>query len=83
MNYFAHILTLAACLSVPGIAAAQFTDDTLDALVEAREIRVTIDNFVRAATDIELDKYVTLAGGVNRFFIFGNRHRSTISRRSA
>ena len=70
MKSFAHTVTLAACLSVPCIAAAQFTDDTLDALVEAREIRVTIDNFVRAATDIELDKYVTLAGGVNRFFHF-------------
>ncbi|KUJ77046.1 carboxylesterase [Ruegeria marisrubri] len=29
-----------------------------------------MDNFVRAATDIELDKYVALAGGVNRFFHF-------------
>ena len=33
-------------------------------------VPVTVDNFVRAATDIELAKYVSLAGGVNRFFHF-------------
>lgn len=33
-------------------------------------IPVTIDNFNRAATDIELAKYVALAGGVNRFYHF-------------
>lgn len=37
---------------------------------EQREIPVTIDNFNRAATDIELDKYVKLAGGVNKFYHF-------------
>lgn len=51
-------------------AHAQNANDTLDALVEAREIPVMIDNFARAATDIELAKYVSLAGGVNRFFHF-------------
>ncbi|MCA8883952.1 MAG: DUF1214 domain-containing protein [Rhodobacteraceae bacterium] len=33
-------------------------------------IEVTIDNFVRAATDVEFAKYSALAGGVNRFFHF-------------
>lgn len=51
-------------------ASAQVAGDTLDALVEAREIPVTIGNFTRAATDIELAKYVALAGGINRFFHF-------------
>jgi hypothetical protein len=37
-------------------AMAQFADDNLDALVDAREIPVTIDNFIRAATDIEFGK---------------------------
>lgn len=32
--------------------------------------RVTIDNFVRVATDIEFGKYTGLASGVNRFFHF-------------
>ena len=50
--------------------AAQSANATLDALVEAREVPVTIDNFARAASDIELDKYVTLAGGINRFYHF-------------
>ena len=53
-----------------GSAGAQTFSDTLDALVESREIPVTLDNFIRAATDIELDKYVALAGGVNRFYHF-------------
>ncbi|WP_226925743.1 DUF1214 domain-containing protein [Meridianimarinicoccus sp. MJW13] len=51
-------------------ANAQFLGDDLDALVDAREIPVMIGNFARAATDIELAKYVSLAGGVNRFFHF-------------
>jgi len=46
------------------------TSNTLESFVEAREIPVTIDNFVRAVTDLELGKYAALAGGVNRFFHF-------------
>ena len=70
MKHLALLLTLAAGLSGPVFVSAQLADDDLDALVEAREIPVTIDNFARAASDIELDKYVTLAGGVNRFYHF-------------
>lgn len=51
-------------------ALAQNFDTTLDTLAETQQVPVTIDNFVRAATDIELDKYVALAGGVNNFFHF-------------
>ncbi|MFG6527842.1 DUF1214 domain-containing protein [Sulfitobacter sp. M23508] len=51
-------------------ASAQFADDNLDALVDAREIPVNVDNFIRAATDIEFGKYLALAGGVNRFYHF-------------
>ena len=32
--------------------------------------KVNIDNFIRAATDIEFGKYVALAGGTNRFYHF-------------
>jgi len=54
-----------------GTAFAEMTiSDTPDALVEAREIPVTVDNFNRAATDIEFAKYVALAGGLNRFYHF-------------
>lgn len=60
---------IAATLSA-NVATAQITNDTLDAMVEAREIPVVIGNFARAATDIELAKYVSLAGGVNSFFHF-------------
>ncbi|EXJ12637.1 DUF1214 domain-containing protein [Imhoffiella purpurea] len=56
---------------------------TLEALVESREIPVTLDNFVRAATDIEFDKYVSLAGGINRLYHFRDltpvEHQTTIS----
>ena len=63
-------LALAAGLSVPVLASAQLADDNLTELLEAREIPVTIDNFARAASDIEFDKYVKLAGGINRFYHF-------------
>ncbi len=49
---------------------AQTGADNPSAIADSREIPVTIDNFIRAATDIELGKYVSLAGGVNRFFHF-------------
>ena len=52
------VLALATCIS----AHAQGTAPPL--------VPVTIDNFARAATDIEFDKYVSLAGGVNRFYHF-------------
>ena len=64
------LLSLAAALAMPFTAAAQIADGTLDALVSAREIPVNVENFVRAATDIEFEKYVDLAGGVNRFYHF-------------
>ena len=51
-------------------AQAQALGDTPDALLESREVPITADNFVRAATDLELQKYVSLAGGINRFFHF-------------
>ena len=37
---------------------------------ENREVPVNIDNFVRAATNLELSKYLAIAGGMNRFFHF-------------
>ena len=70
MRLFALTLELTTSLGIPIIASAQLADDNLSEMLEAREIRVTIDNFNRAATDIELDKYVTLAGGINRFYHF-------------
>ena len=51
-------------------AAEPVSNQTIGALVESREVPVNIDNFVRAATNIEFGKYVALAGGVNRFFHF-------------
>jgi len=46
-------LALAVGLSVPVSASAQLADDNLSEMMEAREIPVTIDNFARAASDIE------------------------------
>ena len=48
----------------------RFASDNLDALAEIGEIPVTVDNFIRVATNIEFAKYVSLSGGVNRFFHF-------------
>lgn len=53
-----------------GPSAAQMADDNLSEMVDAREIPVTIDNFARAASNIEFDKYVALAGGINKFYHF-------------
>jgi hypothetical protein len=66
-------LLIAAATATPliaGAASSQVAGTDINALVEAREVPVTIANFTRAATDIELAKYVALAGGVNRFFHF-------------
>lgn len=35
---------------------------------KAGEVPVTVDNFVRAATEIEFGKYLAISGGVNQFF---------------
>ena len=75
MDYFSRFavicLTCGMAVSLAvGPVAAQMADDNLSELVDAREIPVTIHNFARAASDIELDKYVTLAGGVNGFYHF-------------
>jgi hypothetical protein len=63
-------LALAAGLSATTIASAQLAEDNLSEMMDAREIPVTIDNFARAASDIEFDKYVALAGGINKFYHF-------------
>ena len=34
------------------------------------ELPITVDNFIRAASDFEFGKYESLAGGVNRFLHF-------------
>lgn len=62
----------AFCLAaiVSGGALSQSTSDTPEALVDSREIPVNVDNFIRAATDVEFVKYVSLVGGVNKFYHF-------------
>lgn len=57
-------------LALAQSAASQFSDGTLDSLSDAKAIPVNIDNFVRAATEAEFEKYLSLSGGVNRFFHF-------------
>ena len=42
----------------------------MDADKPDAKVDVTVDNFIRAATDIEFDKYVSRAGDVNRFYDF-------------
>jgi len=66
--FFVAAVSSALLLGMP--TAAQSVDDDLDVTAEASEIPVTLDNFARAASDIELDKYVALAGGINRFYHF-------------
>lgn len=49
---------------------AQPGSDTTGTVADLGAVPITIDNFVRAATDIEFEKYVSLAGGVNQFYHF-------------
>ena len=46
-------------------SSAQRAGTDIGSIIEARDINVTLDNFVRAATDIEFGKYLALTGGVN------------------
>ncbi len=66
----AAAVTASTIIAPSGARTLGDTSDTLEALVESRDVAVNIDNFVRAATNIELGKYVSLAGGVNRFYHF-------------
>jgi hypothetical protein len=53
-----------------GAANAQTGADNPDAVAELQQVPITLDNFVRAATNIEFGKYISLSGGVNRFYHF-------------
>jgi hypothetical protein len=61
---------LFTALFVTNLTAGQLADDNLDVSAATGGKPVSLDNFVRAATDIEFDKYLTLAGGLNRFYHF-------------
>ncbi|MAC77979.1 MAG: carboxylesterase [Rhodobacteraceae bacterium] len=47
-------------------AIAQPAGDAFSRSVRVTEVPVTVDNFVRAATNIEMEKYLKIAGGMNR-----------------
>lgn len=70
MKFSVLALFVAALLAVLFYTSSRQADAAPDAAADARKIPVTIDNFARAASDIEFDKYVALAGGVNRFYHF-------------
>ncbi len=65
-----HWKLAALAVLIGSTATAQSFDTTIDALAETYEVPITINNFVRAATDNELKTYYGLAGGVNQFFHF-------------
>lgn len=62
------LVTTFGAFILAGTASAQVAKDGVSALFDSREIPVTIDNFVRAATDIEMGKYLAISGGVNQVF---------------
>ena len=64
------IALLGAVLTFATNTNAQTGTDNPGATADMGEVPITVDNFVRAATDIEFEKYVSLAGGLNRFFHF-------------
>lgn len=60
---FKYLFTLSFLIIAPFSILAESTADS-------DEIVITVDNFVRAASDFEFGKYESLAGGVNRFLHF-------------
>ncbi|SDJ53633.1 DUF1214 domain-containing protein [Aliiruegeria lutimaris] len=62
------VLAVTAATISADTANAQSASDNLRALLDTREIPITVDNFVRAASEIEFSKYLALSGGVNTFF---------------
>ncbi len=64
------LIALALATIVGTNGQAQTTTNTLEGLIESAEVSITADNFIRAATDLEFQKYVSLAGGINRFYHF-------------
>ena len=64
------IASLAVSLVFTANANAQTGTNNPGPIADQGVVPITVDNFIRAATDIELDQYVSLAGGVNRFYHF-------------
>jgi hypothetical protein len=54
----------------PSHLSAEIIADDIGAYTDSREITVTTSNFVRAAIDHEISKYLPLLGGVNKWFHF-------------
>lgn len=67
LGWLAGALTIGG-LAQSGAANAEYANDSIGAILESADIPVTVDNFVRAATDIEIDKYLAYSGGVNQLF---------------
>jgi hypothetical protein len=64
----ATILWCGVVAGPPTTSNAQTFTDRPSAIADQREVKVTVDNFVRAATEIEMGKYLSLTGGVNQWF---------------
>lgn len=69
-NLFGTVATFATASLIAGSVVAQGGGQNLEAILEGAEIPVTVDNFVRAATDIEFGKYIAIMGGVNQLIHF-------------
>ena len=54
-------------LLLASTATAQPATDAFSRFFQPEVIPVTVDNFVRAATDIEIEKYMEIVGDVNTF----------------
>jgi hypothetical protein len=66
----AAVWSLAVSAVLVGNAGAKTSIDNPSVIADRREVTVNIDNFECAANVLEFDNYVSLAGGVNRFFYF-------------
>ena len=65
---FRKLFLVTALITLAFLVHAQQRGDRPGTLLEVWENKITIDNFVRAATDIEIGKYLAFTGGVNRWF---------------
>lgn len=67
MRLMRFIMTVASGALFAGGGALAQGNDGLQAIIEDRSITVSVDNFVRAASDLEFGKYLAIAKGVNTF----------------
>ncbi|WP_083191307.1 DUF1214 domain-containing protein [Salipiger sp. CCB-MM3] len=65
LKAFFGAVAASALLASAGAGLAQSKPGALHEVLEGRTVKIDTSNFIRAATNIEFEKYLALSGGVN------------------